>query len=107
MRPKNHIGAQFTITQRDAWLGHVICAADMCETSKEFRQILGSWLRLKVDEVYSRWLNDLHQTKNIKLIEKNDKDEEKQNITIEYAYYPSISSGIFGSWLYNKSSPKL
>merc|ERR1712228_136895 len=103
MRPMAHQKhKKFTTTQRDAWVGHVIRAAQQWQTSEAFQRALGYWLAKNID-VYAPFVNDLDQTKDIKLM-MQEEDAQKDG---EFVYLPSISCGIFGSWLYSSSSPKI
>ena len=69
LRPVEHQKhKKFTMTQRDAWIGHVICAAEEVGTSKQFQDALGKWLAKNID-VYAPFVDDYEDTKDIQLIE--------------------------------------
>ena len=58
MRPRGHRRAQrFTTTQRNAWIGHVCCAAEEVGASEDFRTRLGDWLAANI-AVYAPWLDE-------------------------------------------------
>ena len=110
MRPDGHLKHKlFTTTQRDTWIGHAVCAAEECGTSDEFQKVFGNWLS-KAMGIYGPFADDTEETSNIKLIgvetnaddEKEDEPEEKD----QFVYLASMSSGVYGAWFYNASSPK-
>lgn len=58
MRPQHHRAARlFTVTQRNAWLGHVCCAAEEAGASPEFQQKLGGWLAANIS-IYAPFLQE-------------------------------------------------
>merc|ERR1711971_689408 len=82
MRPLQHQKhKKFTTTQRDAWLGHVICAAKQVGTSQDFQRSLGRWCAKNID-VYAPFVDDYAETRNIRLMKEDT-----------YRYMPSVSSG--------------
>lgn len=58
MRPDHHRRAgRFTTTQRDAWIGHVCCAAEEVGASNEFQRQLGGYLAASVD-IYAPFMEE-------------------------------------------------
>ena len=49
---------RFTVDQRDAWVGHVMVAAEECGTSKQFQEKLGLWLAIAVSAPFYDEIND-------------------------------------------------
>ena len=49
-RPENHRrgNRRFTTKQRDTWVGNMMCAAEECGTSEEFKNKYGLWLAMTV-----------------------------------------------------------
>ena len=48
--PKGHPKAnrRFTTDQRDTWVGQILVACELCQTSPEFQKKLGIWLATTV-----------------------------------------------------------